>query len=217
MYVVFKNIDEWFEKDPSLKKEFTNTYKIILRFVQENAISMNKMAEEKAEQSIKIEVSEQLLKQSLIDAYDDLFRLTNYHPTDTPNPIKNMAYIVYWMVRRKPIRLVTEDIVTSKKLTDMAKARFLFINEYIGVKLLVSAAFKGKIEKDVFKEENLQEIRAEAEKQLKYYQRFLLYYLVYRLQSPKELEAMVLGCTIYPIWEVDPVIWINAESLEQEF
>lgn len=217
MYIVFKNTEEWFESNPDLKKKFQSTYKVILTAARENAKKMKILAEEDSQQIVEIVISEQLLKQSLIDAFDDLLRLTNYHPTDEPNPIKEMAYIVYWLIRRKPIRLVTENIVMNEKLSDIAKTRFLFINEYFGVKLLMGAAFKGKKEQEIFKDEELKEIHDEAEKQLKYYKRFLLYYLVYRLKSPKELEAMMLGCTIYPIWEVNSIIWKDIEHPENEF
>ena len=161
-------------------------------------------------------IGEQLLRQVLIDAYDDLLRLTNFHPTDTPNPIKKWAYIVYWLVRHKPLRLMSDDIVMCDELSNLAKSRLLFINEYIGVKLLMSAAFKGKKEQQIFSGGTLKEIHDEAEWQLKYYKRFLLYYLVYRLETPKELEAIVLGCTIYPLWEVDPVIWSCIRNSGQE-
>ena len=174
--------------------------------------NMEEVVKEKTNTSIKVEISEQLLKQALIDTFDDLLRLTNYHPTKEPNPIKEMAYIVYWLIRRKPIRLVSEDIIMDARLSDMARTRFLFINEEFGVKLLMNAAFIGKKEKGV-----CEHIRDEAEKQLKYYKRFLLYYLVYRMDSAKSLEAMLLGCTIHPIWVVDPVIWSDPKGPEQEF
>ncbi len=212
MHIVFKKIDEWFEKEPDLKQKFQDTYKMIYESAKNYAVHMQEVAREKANMPTKIEISEQLLRQSLIDAFDDLLRLTNYHPTKEPNPIKEMSYIVYWLMRRKPIRLVSEDIVVSGKLSDMARTRFLFINEEFGVKLLINSAFIGKREKSV-----CEHIHDEAEKQLKYYKRFLLYYLVYRMESAKSLEAMMLGCTIHPIWEVDPVIWSEPKDPEQEF
>lgn len=212
MHIVFKKVDEWFKKDSDLKQKFQDTYKMIYVSAHKYAIHMEEVAQDKAGVSIKIEISEQLLRQALIDAFDDLLRLTNYHPTKEPNPIKEMAYIVYWLMRRKPIRLVSEDIVMSEKLSDMARTRFLFINEEFGVKLLINAAFIGKKEKRV-----CAHVHNEAERQLKYYKRFLLYYLVYRMDSAKSLEAMMLGCTIHPIWEVDSVIWSDPKEPEQEF
>ena len=211
MYVVFKKIDEWFEKNPNLKKRFQDTYEMIYVSAHKYAVHMEKSAREKTNKSVKIEISEQLLKQALIDAFDDILRLINYHPTKEPNPIKEMSYIVYWLIRRKPIRLVSEEIVMNTELSEMARARFLFINEEFGVKLLMNSAFIGKREKEI-----CTHVRDKAEKQLKYYKRFLLYYLVYRMDSAKSLEAMILGCTIHPIWEVDPVIWNKLNETEDE-
>lgn len=212
MHIVFKSIEEWFKKDPGLKDKFQQTYNTIQTAANEYAVHMNSQAEKKASVSVKIEISEQLLKQSLIDAFDDLLRLTNYHPTNEPNPIKEMSYIVFWLVRHKPIRLVSEEIVLNEKLSDLARTRFLFINEEFGVKLLMNAAFTGKKEKSA-----CSFMHDEAERQIKYYKRFLLYYLVYRLESPKSLEAMLLGCTIHPIWEVDPVIWSEPKEPSEFF
>lgn len=86
MYIVFKNMEEWFNGNPHLKKKFQSTYEVILTAAKENAIKMETFAEEKTQQEVEIVISEQLLKQLLIDAFDDLLRLTNYHPTDDPNP-----------------------------------------------------------------------------------------------------------------------------------
>ncbi|MCH5212752.1 MAG: hypothetical protein J1G06_07040 [Oscillospiraceae bacterium] len=212
MYIVFKNLDEWFKKDPDLKKKFQDTYKTIYTIAHDYAIHLNKMAQNKAGKTVKIVISEQLLKQSLIDAFDDLLRLKNYHPTKDPNPIKETAYIVYWLSRHKPIKLMTEEIVLDNNLSEIARARFLFINEEFGIKLLVNSAFTGKNEKAV-----CAHIHKEAKRQLKYFKHFLLYYLVYRLDSPKSLEAMMLGCTIHPVWDVDPIIWKKPERLEDDF
>ncbi len=170
---------------------------------------MNKKAQEKSGEIASISISEILLKQALIDAFDDLSRLINYHPTKKPNPIKEMSYIAYWLVRHKPIRLENEDIICNEKLSDIARMRFLFLNEEFCVKLLMNSAFEGKKERHA----SCSMIDA-GERQLRYYKRYLLYYLVYRLDSPKSLEAMILGCTIHPAWEVDPVIWSNPEENE---
>ncbi len=211
MHIVFKNIDEWFQKDPDLKWEFQDTYETIYISARNYALRMSEMAQKKSDVIVKIEISELLLQQALIDALDDLQRLMDYHPTKAPNPIKKMAYIVFWLIRHKPIRLISEEIVTNKQLSDIARMRFLFINEEFGVKLLVNSAFVGKKEKQV-----CGHVHDEAEKQLKYYKHFLLYYLVYRMDSPKSLEAMMLGCTIHPIWEVDPIIWRDPKEVEEK-
>lgn len=212
MHIVFKRIDRWFEQEPNLKEKFQHTYNTIYTAAHEYAVQMNKMVEKRISRSVEIVISEQLLKQSLIDAFDDLLRLKNYHPTDEPNPIKEMAYIVYWLLKHKPIHLISEDIVLNNQLSDMARTRLLFVNEEFGVKLLLNSAFEGRQPKD-----QCSHMHAEANKQLKYFKHFLLYYLVYRLDSPKSLEATMLGCTIHPVWEVNPVIWSEPEKFREDF
>lgn len=212
MHIVFKRVDKWFEQNPGLKEKFQYTYKTIYTAAHEYAVQMNKMAEARTSKSVEIVISEQLLKQSLIDAFDDLLRLKNYHPTDEPNPIKEMAYIVYWLLKHKPIHLISEDIVLNEQLSDIARTRFLFINEEFGVKLLLNSAFEGRQPK-----EQCSHMHEEASKQLKYFKHFLLYYLIYRLDSPKSLEATMLGCTIHPVWKVNPVIWSDPEKHGADF
>lgn len=202
MYLVFKHINDWFAQNEGLEKKFQSTYGFILLSARDYANQIARMVKEKIGIDVQIEISELLLKQAIIDALDDLLRLKNYHPTDEPNPIKEMSYIVYWLIKRDPIRLVSEDVITDKGLSDIAQKRLLFINEEFGVKLLMNAAFAGRQEK-----EECSHVYEQANKQLKYFKRFLLYYLVYRIDSPKSLEAILLGCTIHPVWKVDPVIW----------
>ncbi len=211
MYLVFKDIDEWFASN-QLKSKFQDTYNTIYSAAHEFALHMNDMMQKKVAGTANISISEILLKQALIDAFDDLSRLTNYHPTKNPNPIKEMSYIAYWLVHHKPIRLVNEDIISSDNLSDIARMRLLFINEEFCVKLLMNSAFEGKEEKGISCP-----MVEEGKKQLMYYKRYLLYYLVYRLDSPKSLEAMILGCTIHPVWKVNPIIWSDPEKIKDFF
>lgn len=212
MYVVFKNIKTWFNDDEKLKNRFEKTYQFIYEAAHSYAVKLNDVAKSKTGKETGIQFSETLLKQSLIDAYDDLKRLTNYHPTDEPNPIKEMAYIVFWLMKHKPIRLLSEDIIFDARLTNIARTRYLFINENFGVKLLINAAFEGQKQKSECK--HMEDF---ANTQVKYYKKFLLYYLVYRLESAKALEAMLLGCTIHPVWEVNPIIWETPIVSEEDF
>lgn len=211
MYLVFKSLDEWFASN-QLQYKFQDTYGTIYSAAKDFASHMNNMVQEKIAMTAKISISEILLKQALIDAFDDLSRLTNYHPTKNPNPIKEMSYITYWLVRHKSIRLDNEDIISNEKLLDIARMRLLFLNEEFGVKLLMNSAFEGKEENSISCP-----MIDEGKRQLKYFKRYLLYYLVYRLDSPKSLEAMILGCTIHPAWKVDPIIWSDPDKIEDIF
>lgn len=211
MYLVFKDLDEWFEKN-QLQSKFQDTYNTIYAAAHDFASHIDKEVQEKGAGIANISISEILLKQALIDAFDDLSRLTNYHPTKKPSPIKEMSYIAYWLIHHKPIRLNNEDIICSENLSDIARMRLLFINEEFCVKLLMNSAFEGKDERST-----PCPMIEEGKKQLKYYKRYLLYYLAYRLDSPKSLEALILGCTIHPAWKVNPIIWSVPEKIENLF
>lgn len=212
MHIVFRDLNDWYKKDPDLKDKFQETFATILAGAKEYAGRLNTATKSKANVSIDIRISEMLLKQALIDALDDLMRLKDYHVTKSPNRLKEMAYIVFWVLRRNPIILLSEDVTLNTKLNDIARARLLFINESFCVNLLISSAFPGGKQKS-----NCQMCFDEGNRQLEYFKKFLLYYLVYRLDSPKSLEAIMMGTTIFPVWEVDPVIWSDPKPLEDQF
>lgn len=212
MHIVFRNLEDWYKKDPDLKGKFEDTYSKLLQAASQYANSLNDMSVKKAGTPIKVNISEMLLKQALIDAFDDLMRLKDYHLTTDPNRLKEMSYIVFWILRHKPITLETEEIVLNTKINDIGRARLLFINESFCIKLLIGATFPSAREKA-----NCQACSAEGKRQLQYFKKFLLYYLVYRVDSPKSIEAILLGTTIFPVWEVDPVIWSISRNPEDGF
>lgn len=214
MHIVYKDTESWINQNPKLKKRFNDLDIFIQKSIRDFSTRMSTQIFNKTNTQIKIEYSSQVLKQSLIDAFDDLTRLKNYHPIDNPNPIKEMSYIMYWFVRRKPIRLVTEDIVNNSNLSNNAKTKLLFINETFATKSLLGSTFD-KSRKIGCQFQNIDNI---AEDQLLLFEQYLLYYLVYRVSSPKEIEAILLGCTIHPIWNVEPIIWnITNEDINDEF
>lgn len=212
MHIVFRNLNDWYKKEPDLKDKFQETFATILTAAKEYAGQLNTATKSKADVSIDICISEMLLKQALIDALDDLMRLKDYHITKDPNRLKEMAYIVFWILRHKPIVLLTEDVTLNTKLNDIARARLLFINESFCVHLLIGSAFPGGKQKS-----SCQICFGEGSRQLEYFKKFLLYYLVYRVDSPKSLEAIMMGTTIFPVWEVDPVIWSDPKPPENLF
>lgn len=214
MHIVFRNMDEWYHKDAGLQLKFQKTFEFMAQAAkgyQETFNGHSALISQNV--SIELRLSGMLLKQSLIDAYDDLLRLKDYHLTTDPNPIKEMSYIVFWFLRRKPIVLESdEEIVNNVAISEMVRTRLLFINESFCVNMLIAAAFPGQIKRD-----GCNQCTDEGERQLHYFKKFLLYYLIYRLESPKSLEAILLGTTIFPIWKADPVIWTTPKALEDQF
>ncbi len=212
MYIVFKNMEEWLAKDPGLQDKFNHIYNFLYVGIKQYANNIIKFVKKETGTEVVVQLSEITLKQVVIDALDDLLRLKNYHPTESPNPIKEMSYIAYWFVVRKPIRLATEDIIKDERLSEIARTKLLFINEEFGVKLLINSAFEGGVEQST-----CNTMLSFGKDQIKHYKHFLLYYLIYRVDSPKSLEAMMLGCTIHPVWEVDPIIWDAPKVSEEDF
>lgn len=227
MYTVLKNMDDFYAKAgekiadknkakdcvKKFKEKFWKTYNFLIETAKRNEVALSKFIKDTTGEEFHYAISEQLLLQLLIDAYDDLMRLTEYHPTENPNSLKEMAYIVYWLIRRKPLVITEsyEDVINieNKNFTEMGRMHILFINEYFATTLLYNSVFRGKIPKKDVSEKEL-EI---ADEQLEIFSGFLFYSLVYRVDSPKYLEAMSLACTIYPAWEVDPKIW---QKVKQE-
>lgn len=56
MHIVFKKVDEWFEKDPDLKRKFQDTYRMIYASAHKYAEHMEEVVKEKTNTSIKVEI-----------------------------------------------------------------------------------------------------------------------------------------------------------------
>lgn len=153
---------------------------------------------------VSFALNQSVLKQAIIDCIDDLNRITDYHiQTKFPNCVKEMAYLTYWIARRKPI-VITEDSLLNDECfaEDIAWFRLMHINEYFCTLLVKGAMFPGT--KRGITEDNLFNKGIE---QMEIFEKFLLYYFVYRLDSPKELEAIMLGTTMIPSYEVPDHVW----------
>ena len=78
--------------------------------------------------------------------------------------------------------------------------------------MLVKSAFEGSVE-----QHTCELMLDTGRSQIKHFKHFLLYYLTYRMDSPISLEAIMLGCTIHPVWEVNPSVWNNPQFSEEDF
>lgn len=226
MYTVFKNMNEFYKragehiKDDEeankyieeFKELFWNTYRKYIDLINATLEKISEITKKITGEYFSCGLSEQLLLQALIDAYDDLFRLTDYHPTETPNSLKEVSYIAYWLIRRKPLIVPFghEDIITidCENFKTRGRMHVLFLNEYFASNLLINTIFdKSKVLSGIDEKK-----KEWAGKQLEIFQGFLFYTLVYRVDTPKYIEATMLACTIHPIWEVDPDIWQIMEA-----
>lgn len=116
-------------------------------------------------------VNELVLAYAVIDYFDDIERLKKFHKTDHVNGVKIVAYLSYWLLRRKPIQLRALD----RSLVD--------VNErYVMMYML-----------DFLKDDGKGDILLRENAGLLSFADFLLYYLKYRDVTAKGLEMMLVA------------------------
>ena len=58
----------------------------------------------------KIQISESLLSHAVLDYFTDISRLKHFHQAKHINSLKVISYETYWLLRRKPIQILVEDV-----------------------------------------------------------------------------------------------------------
>ena len=129
----------------------------------------------------KVRLDEVLLMHAVLDYFSDVSRLKKFHHIHHINETKVIAYETFWLLRRKPLQVVTQ-----------RQDDFLaFINEKFVFSRL--AAFLVGNRKD-------QVLREQDKKAFMNYLDTLYYFLKYRQYDPKMLELMLLGFRAGEIW-----------------
>lgn len=120
-------------------------------------------------------ISQELLDQTVVDYFVDIYRLKDFHDIKKVNDIKIHAYTAYWLIKRKPIQL-------SVPATDHPE--LAFVNEK-----MVTGYLMRFLSKD-----NYDTVILEEKKQdyLDFVNSFM-YLLQYRLITPQMLEALLLA------------------------
>ena len=116
--------------------------------------------------------NDRILFHALLDYYSDIERLKQFHHIKNIRTNKVFAYIAYWILRRKPLQFVSEDITETDIFVNERFAMFLVINECLleGVNYALSA---------------------DGQKKFDEYVDFLFYYFKYRECSPQALELLI--------------------------
>lgn len=127
---------------------------------------------EEAGYSEHVECNERILYHVLLDYYSDIQRLKDFHQIVHTKTDKVMAYLIYWIVRRKPIQFTA----FTKDEKD------IFVNERFACYLMYSECTFGKITKKLSPKEH------EAYKD---YVESLLYYFKYRQINPQTIQLVI--------------------------
>lgn len=132
---------------------------------------------EKSGYSKKMIVNPLVLGYALVDYFEDIQRIKALHPIEHINSIKIYSYISYWLLRRKPIQ-----ILSPERELIFANERYVyayimdFLNCY----------------QDNRKELNgLSNIFTDTRQGIDTFRESLFYYLKYRVRNALELEMFI--------------------------
>ena len=115
-------------------------------------------------------VNEIVLAYALIDYFEDVKRLKNFHNVDHINAIKIVSYISYWIIKRKPIQIIDN----QKELVDINER---FILAYI-------VGFLNNDKGSLFERH---------EDGIESFKESLLYFLKFRFIKANTLEIMLIA------------------------
>ena len=176
-----KLIEEFFDKDQKFERRFISLLEDMDSFLEvtglQNKATINKM----------------LVGYALVNYFEDITRLKEFHHVGHVNNIKIVAYTSYWLLRAKPIQINEID----KKLA--------YINERFVLSYILS--FLERIDCGKILERENTGLRAFTET--------LFYYLKYRSLSAQVLEMVIISFFAGQIYqEVDADISAELGKLD---
>lgn len=165
-------IDEFCNKrDEKFKRRYSAIYTDMMNYIKAS------------DYEGKVLVNELTLGYALIDYFEDIRRLKNFHHIPHINSIKLVAYIAYWLLRRKPLQV----IALEKEL--------LYVNERFVLAYILEFLNDGH--SHILEREN-EGLRAFTES--------LLYFFKYRQLNAQTIEMIILAFfagQVYQSKEVD--------------
>lgn len=121
----------------------------------------------------KVMIANSVLNQAVIDYFADIDRLKNFHGIERINYIKIHAYSGYWILRRKPLQIISDD----EEDTELA-----FVNENFVASYLMQF-LRGENRGVVIKSENRVDYNEFVNN--------LKYVLRYRVITPQMIETIL--------------------------
>lgn len=120
-------------------------------------------------------INERVLMHSVLEYYEDIEKVKNAHELEHTNSPKVMAYLTYWILRRQPIQILTQEDNDEN---------LVFANEKFALTMLMSFMTRGSETKSLVKDN------------LKVYKAFLnsfFYYLKFRKPDAQAIEMILLS------------------------
>lgn len=122
-----------------------------------------------------VKINDVILMQALMDYFSDVYRLKKYHKIQHINSIKIKAYESFWLVHRKPIQIVADQLEDDK---------MIYVNEKFVLSRLVCFLLEDNINTPM------------VEGKLHAFQNFLdtfYYYLKFRRSDAQSIEMLLLA------------------------
>jgi len=133
-------------------------------------------------------VNKLLLGYAIVDYFQDVERIKEFHKIEKTNSQKIIAYTAYWLLKRKPIQInnpQSED--QQSNITELNTLNERFVLQYI-----FNYLSERKKEKHVLLRSN---------EGLKNFSNMMLYYLEYRLRDAQSLEMIIMSFLAGQIYE----------------
>ena len=156
------------------EKEFDSRFAELQKQVDEFLCAAGYISE--TEETECAECNDRILYHVLLDYYSDIQRLKEFHQIKHTKTDKNIAYLAYWILRRKPIQ-VTNAVAEDKDI---------FINERFVCYIITYECLQLKSHNSIS--------RKLDEQQKKMYEKYidlLLYFLKYRECTAQMLELLI--------------------------
>lgn len=152
-------IDDFIIKSDDYKNRYSSILGQMEHFIKESNLGED------------VFVNPILVGLALIDCFEDIRRLKDFHKIESTNGLKIVSYTAYWLLRRKPIQVKS------------VKEENAYINEYFVLLYIFNYVSS----------EKLGFILDRKEEGLISFKDTLLYNLKYRINDPKSLELMITG------------------------
>jgi len=166
--------DDILEKfgEDKISKRYQTLYDEMAKFIEVNELQN------------KAVINNDILARVLIDYFNDILRIKNYHQEiQKVNSQKVIAYTAYWLLYRKPIQIINNDIEEKNLVTLNERFVLKFILDYLSERIK---------EKHILLREN---------EGLKNFADLLLYYLVFRKHDAQSLEMIITAFLAGQIYE----------------
>lgn len=157
------------------ENEFLSRFAELQKQIDEFLISSHYISQSEDIED-NVECNDRILYHVLLDYYADIQRLKEFHEIKHTKTDKNIAYLAYWILKRKPIQinnLVEED-------------KDIFINERFVCYIVTYECLQQK-------KKNSGSLKLDEESAKKYdkYIDLLLYFLKYRECSAQMIELLI--------------------------